>query len=77
MSRIPCFKAYDVRGKVPDDLNEDIAHQTAPAYAARFSPRKVVVGQDVRDSSPALVKALTAGFLAAGAGQAQPKVALA
>lgn len=66
MSRLPCFKAYDVRGKVPDELNEDIARKTALAYAERLSPKKVVVGCDVRDSSPALTAALTDGFLAAG-----------
>jgi phosphomannomutase len=66
LSRIPCFKAYDVRGKVPDELNEDIARKTALAYAARLKPKKVVVGHDVRDSSPALTAALTDGFLAAG-----------
>jgi phosphomannomutase len=66
MSHIPCFKAYDVRGKVPDELNEDIARKTALAYAARLSPKKVVVGHDVRDSSPTLTAALTDGFLAAG-----------
>ena len=60
------FKAYDLRGRVPDELNEDLARQIGLAYAAFLKPSKVVVGQDIRLSSPALVAALTAGLLEAG-----------
>ncbi len=71
-----CFKAYDIRGRVPDDLNEDIAARIGLAYAtflARSSPsgadrrRTVVVGEDMRLSSPALAGALTRGLNAGGA----------
>ncbi|MDP7418309.1 MAG: phosphomannomutase [Gammaproteobacteria bacterium] len=60
------FKAYDLRGRVPDELNEDLARQVGLAYTAFLKPSKVVVGHDIRLSSPALVAALTEGLLAAG-----------
>lgn len=58
--------AYDVRGRVPEELNEGLAGRIGRAYAACFSPGKVVVGRDVRLSSPALAGALINGLLAAG-----------
>ena len=61
-----CFKAYDVRGRVPDELNEDIARRIGLAYAAVVKPRRVVVGRDIRLSSPALCSALADGLLDAG-----------
>jgi phosphomannomutase len=64
--RIPCFKAYDIRGRVPDELNEDVAQRTGRAFAAQLSPRKVVVGRDIRLSSESIAAALTEGFRAAG-----------
>ena len=48
---INCFKAYDVRGRIPDELNEDIAYRIGRAYAAFLSPRRVVVGHDIRLTS--------------------------
>ena len=66
MSRLPCFKAYDIRGKVPDELNEELAFYIGQAYAARFKPAKMAVAHDIRLSGPALTKALTKGFLQAG-----------
>ena len=65
-SSIPCFKAYDIRGRVPDDLDENLAYSLGRAYAKRFSPRKVAIGQDIRDSSPALARAVTEGLLHSG-----------
>ncbi len=62
MQRLPCFKAYDVRGLVPEELNEDLAYRIGRAYAARLSPARVVVGRDVRASSLALAAALAAGL---------------
>ena len=54
-TQITCFKAYDVRGRVPDELNDDIVYRIGRAYAAFVRPRKVVVGHDIRLSSPALI----------------------
>ena len=65
-SFLPCFKAYDIRGRVPDELNEPLAFNIGQAYSAQFSPKKVAIGHDIRLSSPALATALTEGFLAAG-----------
>jgi phosphomannomutase len=63
---LSCFKAYDVRGRVPDQLNEDIARRIGRAYAEVIRPRKVVVGHDIRLSSPALKAALSEGLLEQG-----------
>jgi phosphomannomutase len=62
MGKIPCFKAYDVRGRVPEELNEDLAYRIGRAYAAFLSPVRVAVGRDVRFSSLPLAAALTAGL---------------
>ena len=63
---LACFKAYDIRGKVPSELNEDLARNIGRAYAELFKPRKIVVGRDMRLSSPAIAGALAEGFLEAG-----------
>jgi len=62
MTEIICFKAYDVRGKVPSELNEDIAYRIGRAYAAFADPRSVAVGRDVRTSSPSIAAALIRGL---------------
>lgn len=61
-----CFKAYDIRGRVPDELNEDICERIGRAFARFLGPRKVVVGHDIRLSSPALCDALARGLTASG-----------
>ncbi|HRD48177.1 MAG: phosphomannomutase [Candidatus Competibacter sp.] len=61
-----CFKAYDIRGRIPDELNDDLAYRIGRAYAVFLQPRKVAVGHDVRLSSPALSAALAHGLLDAG-----------
>lgn len=61
-----CFKAYDIRGRVPDEFNEELAYKIGQAYAARFTPAKMAVGHDIRLSGPTLSRALAAGFLDAG-----------
>lgn len=66
MDPITCFKAYDVRGRVPDQLNEDIARRIGQAYAEIIKPQKVVVGHDIRLSSPAIKAALSEGLMAQG-----------
>ncbi|MGH8461863.1 MAG: phosphomannomutase [Stenotrophobium sp.] len=60
--KLPCFKAYDIRGRVPDELNADIAYRLGIAYARAFRPRTVALGRDIRHSSAELLDALAHGF---------------
>src|SRR4030095_9243297 len=46
------FKAYDIRGKVPSELNTDLARRIGTAFAKLLSARRLVVGQDMRTHSP-------------------------
>src|SRR5262245_46926322 len=62
MKKINCFKAYDVRGRVPSELDEDIAYRVGRAYADFVRPRTVAVGRDIRASSPALAAAVMRGL---------------
>ncbi len=62
MKSLPCFKAYDVRGQVPQELDVELAYRIGRAYAAFLSPARVAVGRDVRLSSPPLAAALAAGL---------------
>ncbi len=62
-----CFKAYDIRGRVPDELNEELAWRLGRAYAAFIKPRRVAVGEDVRFSSRSLAAALARGLNEGGA----------
>ena len=66
MQEITCFKAYDVRGRVPDQLNEDIALRIGQAYAEVVKPRQVVVGHDIRLSSEIIKTAVIRGLLKQG-----------
>jgi len=67
--KLACFKAYDIRGRVPQDLNEEIAYRLGRAYVAEVAPDgPVAVGQDIRLTSPALSAALIRGLNDAGAG---------
>ena len=61
-----CFKAYDIRGRIPDQLNEDIAERIGRAYAEYLRPATVVVGHDMRLSSPGLATAVARGLNRAG-----------
>ncbi len=63
---LPCFKAYDIRGRVPDELNADIAYRLGVAYAERFRPKRVALGRDVRHSSESLLNALAHGLISKG-----------
>ncbi len=65
--RLSCFKAYDVRGRVSDELNEDIAFKIGQAFVTFLKTRQVVVGNDIRLSSPALKAALSRGLNNCGA----------
>ena len=67
MKRFSCFKAYDVRGRVPGELNEDIAFKIGQAFITYLQARQVVVGYDIRLSSPALAAALSHGLKSCGA----------
>lgn len=63
---LPAFKAYDIRGRVPEELNEDLARRIGVALAAQLAPGPVVLGHDVRLTSPALQDALAAGLRGTG-----------
>jgi phosphomannomutase len=63
---LPCFKAYDVRGKVPAELNPDIAYASGRAYADLIKPKTVCIGYDIRLSGPSLYQALARGLNEAG-----------
>ena len=60
------FRAYDIRGTYPDQINEEDYYRTAKAYVYLFKPKTMVVGMDARISSPQLKAGLTRGFLDAG-----------
>jgi phosphomannomutase len=60
------FKAYDLRGRIPLELNEDVAYRVGRAYAEFVKPKKVIVGRDIRLSSEELCSALTQGLLDSG-----------
>lgn len=66
MTEITCFKAYDVRGRVPEELNTDVAYQIGCGFAEFVKPKRVALGHDIRHSSPELVEALVHGLTASG-----------
>lgn len=66
MTTLACFKAYDIRGRIPDQLNNDIAYRIGRAYAEYLKPKQVVVGEDIRSSSIELREALVSGLLDGG-----------
>ena len=61
------FKAYDVRGIYPADLDEDGARAIGRAYVQQFEPARIAVGRDMRLSSPSMAKAVIEGAADAGA----------
>src|SRR5438270_2127561 len=61
------FKAYDVRGIYPDDLDEAGAYAIGRAYVEQFEPRRIAVGRDMRISSPQMAAAVIRGAADAGA----------
>ncbi|MBU3068287.1 phosphomannomutase [Aestuariicella sp. G3-2] len=66
MTELTCFKAYDIRGRLPDELNDDVAYRVGRAYAEFLKPQKVVVGHDIRLTSAELTDALANGLMDAG-----------
>ena len=61
------FKAYDVRGTFPDQLDEDLARATGAAFVEVIGAGTIVIGYDMRPSSPGLAGAFAAGATEAGA----------
>lgn len=66
METLSCFKAYDIRGQLVTELNEQIAYRIGRAYGEYLKPKQVVVGGDVRLTSAALKDALAEGLQDAG-----------
>jgi phosphomannomutase len=63
---LACFKAYDIRGRIPDELNTELAYKVGEAYAAFLRPSKVVLGHDIRLSSREIADATREGLLDSG-----------
>src|SRR6185437_1638960 len=66
MSNLNSFKAYDIRGRIPDEINDELAYDIGRAYAAFVKPHQVAVGYDIRLSSPQLATALKRGLMDSG-----------
>ncbi|HTV51192.1 MAG TPA: phosphomannomutase CpsG [Steroidobacteraceae bacterium] len=66
MPKLTAFKAYDIRGRLPEELNESLAYDVGRAYAAFVKPQRVCLGHDIRLSSPALASALARGLTECG-----------
>jgi phosphomannomutase len=64
---VSCFKTYDIRGTVPEQLNEELAWRIGRALCQVLSAKTVVIGHDIRLSSPALSAALAKGLTEGGA----------
>ena len=60
------FKAYDIRGIVPTEVNEELAYRVARAYARLYHPKKISVGYDIRPSSLSIADAVIQGMNDAG-----------
>lgn len=61
------FKAYDIRGVVPNEVNEDLAYRVGRAYGSLYHPKTMCVGYDIRPSSQAIAKAAMQGLTDSGA----------
>ena len=66
MANLSSFKAYDIRGRIPDEINDALAYDIGRAFAAFVKPRRVAVGYDIRLSSPALAAAVRNGLRDSG-----------
>jgi len=67
LAELTCFKAYDLRGRVPEELNTEVAYRVGRAFAQFLGARRVVVGHDIRLTSAELTDALSNGLRDAGA----------
>ena len=63
---LTCFKAYDIRGEIDIDINEEIAYRVGRSVAQHFNSKSIVVGFDARETSPAFAKAVGQGIMDAG-----------
>jgi phosphomannomutase len=63
---LSAFKAYDIRGRIPTELNESLAYDIGRAYAAFVKPKTVCVGRDIRLTSGELANALKRGLMDGG-----------
>ena len=63
---LTCFKAYDIRGKVPEQLSESLSYDIARAYASELMPTTVIVGYDIRTESPGIAKSVRQGLVDSG-----------
>ncbi|ACT12364.1 MULTISPECIES: phosphomannomutase CpsG [Pectobacterium] len=66
MEKLTCFKAYDIRGRLESELNDDIAYRIGRAYGELLKPTRVVVGGDIRLTSESLKLSLADGLMDAG-----------
>lgn len=66
MSSLTCFKAYDIRGKLGEELNEDVAYRIGRAFSKHTKAKKVVVGGDIRLTSEELKNAVAKGLTDGG-----------
>ena len=66
MTNFNAFKAYDIRGRIPDEINETLSYDIGRAYAGFVKPKQVAVGYDIRLSSPQLAAALKRGLMDSG-----------
>ena len=66
MPNLNAFKAYDIRGRIPDEINESLAYDIARAFCALVNPRRVAVGYDIRQTSPELAAAIRRGLADCG-----------
>jgi phosphomannomutase len=66
MGKIACFKAYDIRGKVPSELNKELAYKIGRAFSKFTNAKKIVIGYDIRKSSVEISNALKNGITDSG-----------
>jgi phosphomannomutase len=66
VTELSAFKAYDVRGRIPDEINPDLIYQIGRAYAAFIKPKRVAVGRDIRLTSGEFAQALIRGLTDSG-----------
>jgi phosphomannomutase/phosphomannomutase/phosphoglucomutase len=67
MPNLNAFKAYDIRGRIPDEINEALAYDIGRAFCALVKPQRVAVGYDIRLTSPQLAAAVRRGLTDCGA----------
>ncbi len=63
---VDCFKAYDIRGRVPSELNNEIAYLIGNAFAAHLDAKRVVIGFDIRITSPEIAAEVARGVTDTG-----------